>query len=281
MSAKLLGAHMPTGKGLGYAVREGKRIGCTALQVFTSSPQTWKSAPMSDQKIEDFKKAKAETGIDVVVSHDSYLVNLCSPAEENREKSIAGLKCEIERCAAYGIGWVVSHIGACVGQEFDVAMKAAAVSAKRVLAETPDDVMLLAETTAGQGSSLNSTFEGLAQFFDLMGSPKRLGVCVDTCHIFAAGYDIRTPETYAATMARFDELVGISNIKAIHCNDSKMAFDSHRDRHAHIGQGEIGIEAFRCLVNDPRFENVPILLETPEAETEHEVNLRRLMELRR
>lgn len=281
MPAQLLGAHMPTGKGLGNAVREGHKIGCTAVQVFTSSPQMWKAAPVTDEKVADFKKAQAETGIDVVVSHDSYLVNLCAPNPETHEKSIAGLKGEIERCAAYGIRWVVSHMGSHMDQGEEVGLQRVAESALHILSETPESVMLLAETTAGQGSSLDWQFEQIGRLFELMKGHPRLGVCLDTCHIFAAGYDIRTPEDYEATFSAFDRIVGIGHIKAIHCNDSKNGLGTRKDRHEHVGEGHIGIDAFRCLVNDPRFENVPILLETPEAEDGgHERNLNVLKSLR-
>lgn len=268
---------MPTGKGLGNAVREGKNIGCTAIQVFTSSPQMWKSAPVTDEKVADFQAAKSETGIDVVVSHDSYLVNLCSPKPEILEKSIAGLKGEIERCAKYGINWVVSHIGAHMDQGESEGARIAAESLKIVLDETPDTVMVLAETTAGQGSCLHWKFDQIAHFFELMKGHPRLGVCLDTCHIFAAGYDIRTPESIAKTMDEFDQLIGLSNLKAIHCNDSKNDVGTKKDRHEHLGQGFIGPDAFEWLVNDPRFFATPILIETPEAEAGgHAENVKRL-----
>jgi len=245
MSAQLLGAHMPTGKGLGNALREGKKIGCTAVQVFTASPQMWKAAPVTPEKVADFKKAQEETGIDVVVSHDSYLVNLCAPNPEIHEKSINGLKGEIERCAAYGIRWLVSHMGSHMDQTEEVGLQRVAETALKILDETPDTVMLLAETTARQGSALDYRFEQLARLFELMKGHPRLGVCLDTCHIFAAGYDIRTADTYERTFAEFDRLIGIPNIKAIHCNDSKNDIGTRKDRHEHIGKGFIGEEAFR------------------------------------
>lgn len=276
MADHLLGAHMPIKGGLGMAVRNGKAIGCTALQVFTSSPQQWAAKPVTPEMAADFQAAKKETGIDVVVSHDSYLVNLCAPADDLRAKSMGGLKGELQRCGVYGIGYVVSHIGARQGQDPDVALKVAAESVKEVLADTPSDVMLLAETTAGQGSSLNAQFEEMGKLFELCGNPDRLGVCLDTCHIFAAGYDIRTPEGYEKTFTEFNRLVGISNLKAIHCNDSKKELGTRVDRHEHIGEGFIGPTAFELLVNDPRFFQVPILLETPDAPEGHEINLKKL-----
>lgn len=257
-------------------VHRGAAIGCTAVQVFTSSPQMWKAKPVSDQMVNDFQDACARTGIDHVVSHDSYLVNLAAPDEAMREKSYGALREEMVRCGQYGIGWVVSHIGAHLGDGVPAGLQRAAELTKRLISETPSSVILLAETTAGQGSSLNSRFEEMGEFLDLCGRPERLGVCLDTAHIFAAGYDIRTAESYHATFEEFDRLVGLNAIRAIHCNDSKKDLGTRVDRHAHIGEGFIGIEAFNQLVNDPRFFDVPILLETPEAETMHAENLERL-----
>lgn len=279
MPAKLIGAHMPTGKGLGKAVREGKKIGCTAIQVFTSSPQMWKAKAMTDEMAADFQAACVETGIDVVVSHDSYLVNLCSPNPELAEKSRTALIGEIERCAKYGIRWVVSHLGSHMDQGEEAGLQGVAAALKIVFDESPDSVMVLAETTAGQGSALDYKFEHIARLFELMNAHPRLGVCLDTCHIFAAGYDLRTIETYEATFAEFDRLIGSPSLKAIHCNDSKNGLGTRKDRHEHIGEGQIGEEAFRCLVNDPRFENVPILIETPDAEEAHARNVAKLWDL--
>ncbi len=267
---------MPIKGGVGMAVRTGKAIGCTAVQVFTSSPQQWSAKPVTDEMAADFQAAKAETGIDVVVSHDSYLVNLCAPTEEGRAKSIEGLKGELRRCSRYGIKWAVSHIGSHLGQGIEEGLRICAESVKEVLADTPDDVTILAETTAGQGSALDSRFEEIAKLLDLTGAPERLRVCLDTCHIFVAGYDIRTPESYQKTFEEFDRVVGISNLKAIHCNDSKKDLGTRVDRHEHIGQGFIGPTAFDLLVNDPRFYEVPILLETPEAPEGHAMNLAKL-----
>lgn len=280
MPAQLIGAHMPTAGGLGNAIRNGKKIGCTAIQVFTSSPQQWKAKEITPEMAADFKAAQNETGIDVVVSHDSYLVNLCAPTEENRRKSIEGLKGELRRCATYGIRWAVSHMGSHMDQGVEEGLRIVSVSALEVLADTPADVMILAETTAGQGSALDSKFEEIASLLDQVKGHPRLGVCLDTCHIFAAGYDIRTEETYARTFEAFGRLVGFDRLKAIHCNDSKKPLGSRVDRHEQLGKGEIGPLAFHLLVNDPRFEHIPILIETPEADTMHEVNVKFLWDQR-
>lgn len=273
MPAQLLGAHMPTSKGLGHALREGKKIGCTAVQVFTSSPQMWKAAPLTAEKIADFKKAQEETGISEVVTHDSYLINLCATDPEMREKSINGMIHEVHRSAAYGIRYVVSHMGAHLGQGTDCALQVIAESTARVLSETPPEVTLLMETTAGQGTCMNANFEELARLIELSDKHHRLGVCLDTCHVFAAGYDIRTEEGYQRTFQEFDRLIGFDRLKVVHCNDSKKPLGSRVDRHEHLGKGEIGPKPFELLVNDPRFENVPIIVETPESETMHAENI--------
>ena len=280
VSTKLIGAHMPTsGGGLEKAVRDGKAIGCTAIQVFTSSPQQWRAKAVTQPMIDAFKTACAETGIGKnVVSHDSYLVNLASMNEELREKSRVGLRDELLRCHLYGIPFVVSHIGSHKGEGIEVGLKRAAEKVLEILDTTPDDVTLLMETTAGQGSSLNVKFEELAILLDLCGGHSRLCVCLDTCHIFAAGYDIRTPESWANTMSEFDRIVGFDRLKVVHCNDSKHPLSSHKDRHEHLGDGEIGKAAFQALVQDARFVDIPIVVETPEAETMHSVNVARLWE---
>lgn len=267
---------MPTGKGLGDAVRRGKAIGCTAIQVFTSSPQQWKGRRPDPSKVADFKRALSETGIEKVVSHDSYLINVASPDPELRNKSKLAILEEMTRCADYGIGYTVSHVGAHQGEGDAKGLLQAAESLREVLPSAPEGVVLLMETTAGQGSSLNWQFEHLAWLLEELKEPKNLGVCLDTCHIFAAGYDIRTAEGFQETFERFEKLIGFKHLHAVHCNDSKKAFGSRVDRHDHLGEGLIGPVAFQCLVKDPRFENIPILIETPEADTHHAVNVERL-----
>lgn len=279
MAARLIGAHMSTSGGIGNALREGKKIGCTAVQVFTASPRQWKSKAVTHEMVADLERARRETGIEAVVSHDSYLVNLCAPTEEIRLKSYESLKDELMRCSLLGIAFVVSHMGAAKDQTEAEALRTTGEAALRLLNETPDNVTLLMETTAGQGSSLNYRFEHLAELLERCKGHPRLGVCLDTCHVFAAGYDIRTEEGYELTMLGFDAMVGLDRLKAVHANDSLKPFGSKLDRHEHIGKGEIGETAFRCLVNDPRFENTPILLETNDGETMHTVNLAKLRSL--
>lgn len=270
---------MPTGKGFGAAVRAGHAIGCEAVQLFTSSPQQWRAKTIEPAMVEDLRAACQETGIRHLVSHDSYLINLASEDPELRAKSEAGLIGELQRSATLGIPLVVSHMGSCKDEGAGLAR--IAESALRILAETPDAVTLCMETTAGQGSSLNYRFEHLASILEQSGAPARLGVCLDTCHVFAAGYDIRSEEGYELTFAGFDTLIGLDRLKVFHLNDSKKPLGSRVDRHEHIGQGELGPEPFARLVNDPRFTHVPMVLETHEPETMHARNLAFLRGLER
>ena len=268
---------MPTSGGLAIAVRNGKEIGCTAVQVFTSSPRQWYSKPVTPEMSASLGSALAETGIgNHIVSHDTYLINMAAPDADVRRKSIEALTREMKRCGQLGIPYVVSHMGAHAGQGVIEGLKMVAEGAKEVLAESPPGVTLLMETTAGQGSSLNMRFDELAGLFLLLNAPTNLGVCLDTCHIFAAGYDIVTPEAYTKTFEEFDRLVGVERIKVIHVNDSKKGLGSRVDRHEHLGEGLIGETAFRCLVHDTRFEKVPLVVETPDADTHHKINVGRL-----
>ena len=278
MPAKLLGAHIPIKGGLGAALREGKQIGCAAVQVFTSSPQQWYAKPITQDIVRDFMEAQIETGITSVVCHDSYLVHLSAVDEDLARKSKAKLTDEMLRCGLLGIEFVVSHMGSYKNQEPAEAVLKVAEAALQILDETPDCVTLCMETTAGQGHSLNSRFEQITMILEICAGHPRLCVCLDTCHVFVAGYDIRTKETFEATFAEFDRLIGLDRLRAIHCNDSKKELGSHIDRHEDIGKGFIGDEAFRLLVNDPRLEDIPMLLET-EAE-HHAMNLEHLESLK-
>ncbi len=281
MPAKLLGAHMPASGGLAKAVRQAKEIGFNAVQVFTSSPQQWRSKAVTDEMAVDFKAAVKETKITSLVSHDSYLINLCSADAGKLDQSIEAMKGEIGRCAKYGIPYVVSHMGAHMGQGEEVGLASVAKSLKQVLDETPETVTVCMETTAGQGSALMAKFEQLAKILELLNWHERIGICLDTCHIFVAGYDIRTRETYEATWKEFDKVIGIPRLKVIHCNDSKKGLGSRVDRHAPIGEGELGLEPFRLLVNDARFKTVPIILETPIDNEGHERDLATLKSLQK
>lgn len=273
---RLIGAHMPTSKGLGAAVRHAKEIGAAAIQVFTSSPQQWRAKKITEEMIEDFLSARKETGIDWTISHDSYLINLAAPDEAMRKKSVEALIDEMQRCAQLRIPYAVSHMGSHKGEGEEEGLKRLAISAKEVLADAPRSVSLAMETTAGTGSSLGYRLEHLQEVIDRCKAPKRLVVCMDTCHVFSAGYDIRSEEGYERLIEEFDTRIGLDRLVCIHTNDSLKPFGERKDRHAHIGEGEIGAEAFERIVNDPRIAHAPLILETPNAEEMHAVNLERL-----
>ncbi len=281
MNFAKLGAHMPAAGGAFKAVERGAAIGCEAIQIFTSPPQQRNVKPVTEDMVENFVAAKKKYGINHFVSHDSYLINLCATDAEIEAKSIEGLKAEINRCHQLGVPFVVSHMGSHLGQGPEIGLKRVAENAIKVLAQTPDDVMLLMETTAGQGSALNAKIDEIKWLIEAINQPTRLGVCLDTAHLFVAGYDMRTAETYEATMTEIVSKLGRESIKVIHCNDSKKEFGSRVDRHEHIGQGFIGLEAFKHLVNDPRWTESLIILETPDAEASHKMNLDTLKSLRK
>lgn len=261
------GAHMSVSGGLAKAFARGQQVGCEAMQIFTKSERQWAAKPIAPEDAAAFRAEQERTGIGPVVVHDSYLINLAAPADELWHKSVAAFAEELERCNTLGIPYLVTHPGAHTGSGEEAGLAREAEALRRLFAEgVGGDTMVLLETTAGQGSCLGHRFEHLARLFELVPDSGRLGVCVDTCHIFAAGYDIRTPEGYAATFDEFERLVGLQHIRCFHLNDSLKDLGSRVDRHSHIGQGCIGPEAFRLLVNDPRFAALPMLIETPKGD---------------
>ncbi|PDV96584.1 deoxyribonuclease IV [Candidatus Chloroploca asiatica] len=261
------GAHMSIAGGVSKAFARGEQVGCEAMQIFSKNERQWAARPLPEAEIAAFKAEQARSGIGPVIVHDSYLINLAAPADELWEKSMRAFADELERCALLDIPYLVTHPGAHTGSGEEAGLEREAVALNRLFDEgVGGTTTVLLETTAGQGTALGHRFEHLARLFELVPHHDRMAVCVDTCHIFAAGYDIRTPTTYAATFAEFDRLVGVDRIKCFHVNDSQKDLASRVDRHAHIGQGFLGLEAFRLLVNDPRFRSIPKIIETPKGD---------------
>ncbi len=261
------GAHMSISGGLHRAFEHGERAGCDTIQIFSKNQQQWRAKPLTDQEIALFKAEQERTGFGPLVVHDSYLINLASPKDDLWQKSSTAFAEELERCAALGIPYLVTHPGAHTGSGEEAGLRREAEALNRLFeAGVGGDVTVLLETTAGQGTVLGHRFEHLALLFELVGRRERLGVCVDTCHLLAAGYEFRTPEGYAATFAEFDRLIGLDRIKVFHVNDSQKDLGSRVDRHTHIGEGCVGLEGFRLLVNDPRFAGRPMILETPKGD---------------
>ena len=267
---------MPISGGLHRAIETGRDAGCDVVQIFTKSPQQWRGGNLTDEQVETFLRAQEEIGIPCLASHDSYLINPASPDPELLEKSRTALTEELIRSSRLGIPFVVMHQGAAPDAEED-ALERLAGSIRHALEGAPEDgSALLLETTAGQGTCLGHRFDQIARVLEAVDAGDRLGVCLDTCHIFAAGYDIRDPEAYERTMAELDRLVGLERVRLIHANDSKKELGSRVDRHEAIGQGKIGAEAFRLLLSDPRLAGVPTVLETPKEGDMDPVNLRAL-----
>jgi len=264
-SRPLLGAHMSIAGEVGEAFNRGKQVGCECIQIFTKSSRQWASKPYSKEEIENFKRLQAETGISTVIAHDSYLVNLGAPDDAMRLKSVKGLIDELHRCEALGVPILVAHPGAHVGSGIEDGIKTIAKSIDEAHAASKGfKVKIALEITAGQGSTLGHTFEQLGQIYDAVVENERMRLCFDTEHAFAAGYDLRTPEGYENTFGELDKFVGLKRLAAFHLNDSIKDFHSRVDRHQHIGKGFIGLDAFRRLLNDPRFSGLPMCLETPK-----------------
>jgi deoxyribonuclease-4 len=254
--------------GVDKAVERGAGIGCSALQIFIKSSSQWAAKPLSDGEAERFREMLRRSGMTHVVAHDSYLINLCSPDDALFERSIAACAEELGRCARLGVPWLVTHPGGHrgEGEEFAIGRMAEAIDA--VHARVPAEQASIAiETSAGQGTIIGHRFEQIAAIIARAKDPDRIGVCLDTCHVFAAGYDLRTRRGYDDTMRRFEGELGLARLKAVHVNDSKREIGSRVDRHEHIGRGHLGLEAFRLLMNDDRLGDVPLLLETPKDET--------------
>lgn len=261
------GAHVSAAGGVDKAFERGEQFEMEAIQIFSKNERQWKAKPLADDVVERFHAERSRSGIDKLVVHDSYLINLASPKEDLRAKSIEAFKDELLRCETLGIPSLVTHPGAHTGSGIDEGISTFAESMNRIHDDLPDlKVQTLLETTAGQGTTLGSRFEELAQIIDLIEAEGRVMVCLDTCHIFAAGYDFRTEEGYADVMSQFASIISLDRLKAIHLNDSKNFLGSNKDRHDHIGKGEIGPDGFRHLVNDPRLEGIPGLLETEKGD---------------
>jgi deoxyribonuclease-4 len=261
----LLGAHMSIAGGVFNAPVRGKSIGCDTIQIFVKNANQWVGKPISDEEAEKFQESKRETGIDPIFSHNSYLVNLASPDDALYQKSIDAMLDELERSEKLGLPFIVMHPGAHVGSGEETGLKRIAAAINTLFRKTKGyRVKIALETTAGQKSNLGCKFEQLAALVKAVKDKKRVCVCYDTCHTFAAGYDLRTKSAYGATFAEFDNVVGVERICAFHLNDSVDELGSRIDRHAHIGQGHIGLEGFRFLMNDDRFASVPMVLETPK-----------------
>ncbi|RMH70671.1 MAG: deoxyribonuclease IV [Gemmatimonadetes bacterium] len=280
MTTLKLGAHMSISGGVSQALDRAASIGCNAVQVFTKNNRQWSGPPIDAEDVARWQAKIREFNIESTVSHASYLINLASPKPETRQKSIQAYQDELARAHAYGIPYVVLHPGSHTGSGEETGLRQIAVALDHIHQEMAHatKVLTLLELTAGQGTNLGYEFTHLRRIMEQVAEPDRLGVCVDTCHAFAAGYDLRSVEGYQRLIDDLEREVGMERLKCWHLNDSKGELGSRKDRHAHIGEGNIGIDGFRWVLNDPRWVDVPMLLETPKGKDlkEDVMNLKRL-----
>ena len=276
------GAHMSTSGGVWKALERGRSIGCESIQIFVKNNMQWFGKAYAPNDVAQFTRGLAANDFSCVFGHTGYLINLGAPASANRDKSIQSLIQEIQFATALGVPFLVLHPGAHLGTGEDAGIKQIVAGLDEVFAATrKSPVRIALENTAGQGSCLGNRIAHHAAIFEKVKAPERLGVCLDTAHFFAAGYDLRTPKGWDAAIKEVGSLIGLKQILAFHLNDSKTDLGSQVDRHEHIGAGKIGREAFRHIVNDPRFKKSPACLETPKSADLHEdvENLRVLRSL--
>jgi len=261
----LLGAHMSIAGGLHLAFDRIQEVQGESLQIFLSNQRQWQTVPLTSQMVEDFRQQWKENDYMPVAAHDSYLINLAAPDPKTLEKSVAAFADELQRAATLGIPFLITHPGSHRGEGVEAGLERFVENMDRAITRSKTStVMVLIENTAGQGTNLGSTFEEISFIISESQYADGLGVCFDTSHAFAAGYDIRTRVTYEGTLSKFDQIIGLERLKFFHINDSKRPLDSRVDRHEHIGEGEIGLAGFRLLLNDPRFRQHPMVLETPK-----------------
>ncbi|CAN5197508.1 deoxyribonuclease IV [soil metagenome] len=267
-SRLLLGAHMSISDGLEKAIKSGASIGCTTIQIFTKSNRQWNAKIITPEEIEHFKAAAKTLKMGPIIAHATYLINIASADPKVSNASTAALAMELARCQSLDIPYLVLHPGSYGKGTPQEGLERISHHLDAIFEKVPGHTMILLETMAGQGTALCWSFEQIAQVINKSTHKKRLGVCFDTCHAFVAGYDFKDSASYHAMWENFDKTIGIERLKAIHVNDSKKGLGSRVDRHEHIGKGALGLEPFSLLFNDPRFFDIPKILETPKATEE-------------
>jgi deoxyribonuclease-4 len=264
-SRLLLGTHVSIAGGMEQAFSRAGDIGATAIQIFTRNASRWQAPPLTEETVAAFRAARQASAVRYVAAHSSYLLNLASPDSEQRQRSILTCIDELDRCRRLGIESLVIHPGSHKGEGVAAGLTTLCQSFEQICRQGGDEVTLLLENTAGQGHSLGASFQELAWALERL-DPDRFGVCLDTCHAFAAGYDLSTSQGYEQLMEQVDRLIGIDRLQLFHLNDSKKPLGSRVDRHEHVGQGLIGVEGFRRLMQDYRFVHCPKITETPPGE---------------
>ncbi len=267
----LLGAHTSIRGGVVSSVDLAEKLNFSAMQIFTKNSNRWSGKPYTEDEIKEFRRKLKGSGIRFTVAHDSYLINLCAVNGDILEKSKAAFMDELLRCEQLGIPYLNFHPGSHGGTGIDEGIKLIADSINEIHYKTAGyKVSSMLEMTAGQGNAVGYRFEHLAGIIELIEEKQRMSVCIDTAHLFAAGYDFRTPDTFEKTFNEFDSIVGLDRLKCFHMNDTKKELGSRVDRHEHIGKGKIGLKGFKFIMNDKRLEKVPKVLETPKGEEQLE-----------
>ncbi|MGF1572569.1 MAG: deoxyribonuclease IV [Sumerlaeia bacterium] len=264
---RFIGAHMSIAGGVANAVLDAEKVSATALQLFVKNNNQWRGPALTEQMIADFFRERDRIGLHphAIIAHAGYLINLASNKPDVHAKSLVALEDELKRCNQLQLAGLVLHPGSHLGEGREAGIEKIAKSAKAILHRQPQGTTkLLFENTVGNGTQLGSQFEDLRDILKAIDLPERTGVCLDTCHTYAAGFDLRTEETYNETMSKFDSIVGINQLCALHLNDSLYDLGMRKDRHEHIGKGFLGLEAFQFVLNDPRLKNIPMVLETPK-----------------
>lgn len=260
----LLGAHMSIEGGFGESLIRGKNIGCDTIQVFVKNNIQWKARDIENFEIQEFLFNKRETKIDPVIAHSSYLINLASSNKRIRNLSIKSFREELKTAKELKIPYFIFHPGYHKGAGLKKGIQLIAKALNQIISKDNSKIIILLETTSGQGSSIGYRFEQLADIINKVNKKKRIGVCFDTCHIFSAGYEIRNRKDYEKTFKEFEKNIGIKRLKVFHFNDSKGDLGSKIDRHQHIGEGYLGLKPFKFILNDKRFQNIPMIIETPK-----------------
>lgn len=264
MDMTLLGAHVSISGSIALSVDRARELGCTTFQIFTRNPRGWISKKLKDEEVEEFVRKRREAGYKIVVAHMPYLPNIASPEALSWRRSVKSLTEELQRCEMLGLDYLVCHIGSHMGKGLEKGIAQVARAVNETISRVETKCMILLENMAGQKNSVGSYFPHIRAILDKIDDQKRVGVCLDTCHLYAAGYDIAVKEGLENTLSEFDESVGLKTLKVLHLNDSRGKLGSHLDRHEHIGRGYIGEEGFRIIVNHKSLRNLPMILETPQ-----------------
>jgi deoxyribonuclease-4 len=275
-----VGLHVSISGTIDHAVDRARELGCDTFQIFTRNPRGWKYKKLKGAEVEEFRRKLASNGLAPVVAHMPYLPNLSSPKKAIYNRSVRSLSAELNRCHMLGLQYLVTHLGSHMGKGQDLGLERITGAINSAVAENPNSVMLLLENTAGTKNSMGSSFDDLKRILARVDDMRRVGICFDTAHAYAAGYDLHSPRGVEETLARFDSVLGFNILKVIHLNDSKAGLGSGRDRHEHIGMGYIGEKGFKAFLKHEAVRSIPLIMETPIDERRDELgNLRKVREL--